>query len=153
MLELQQVLVIDFGVPVEISAVVWVVVCRIGVINQRNRPGSASEVCDVIRVPWWTLFLIHWVLLYVMMVAFSICCCQITEGYLIICCWYSWKTFVGGSDVTNCRPETKSLGWSRDEASFFGRPSWMWTGSQTMFSYMVVFVFSSLGCYPMSLQA
>ena len=59
MLELQQVLVIDFGVPVEISAVVWVVVCRIVVINQRSGPGSASEVCGVIRVPWWTLFLIQ----------------------------------------------------------------------------------------------
>ena len=50
-LKLQRILVVKFGVPVGISAVVWIDVCWIVVIDQGNGPEPGSEGGGVIRVP------------------------------------------------------------------------------------------------------
>ena len=50
-LELQQALVVDFSVPIWISAVAWINICLIVVADKWNGPESGGKVCGVIRVP------------------------------------------------------------------------------------------------------
>ena len=51
MLELQQILVKDFGVPVGISALVWVDVCWVVVVDKKVETDLGGEVYDVIKIP------------------------------------------------------------------------------------------------------
>ena len=116
MLELQQILVVGFGVP-WISATIWINVHRIGVINEGNGPESGG----VFRVPYMNWFL--------------------DETGVVVKCedllfsnnwWYSWKISVGGSDLTFCWTDTRWWCWSSGEIIFSSRPSCIWSGSWTM---------------------
>ena len=46
-----QVLAVEFRVPTGISTIVWVIICRIIVINEGNGHESGGNVCGVIRIP------------------------------------------------------------------------------------------------------
>ena len=54
---MQYVLVVDLGVPVGVSAVVWVDIRWVVIINNGDGPESSCEGCYIVRIPSgnWTL--------------------------------------------------------------------------------------------------
>ena len=53
------VLVVDLNVPIGISAIVWVDMCWIVIVNQGNGPESGGRGGRIIRVPRRTWFLVY----------------------------------------------------------------------------------------------
>ena len=73
------------------------------------------------------------------MYAFSICCCQTTDGMPLVSLTCCRNFIIGGSEMTYCRTDILSCIWSRGEISFLIQAFWKLIGLKLMFQYYWTF--------------